>query len=55
MLEITAHAVSRETAIAFLKAVNIATEDEDGNIVPIAEVQITGINGEWQIPGVAGI
>lgn len=40
MLEITAAAVSREAAIAFLKAVNIADEDEHGNIVAIAEVQI---------------
>jgi hypothetical protein len=40
MLEITAAAVSREAAIAFLQAVNIATVDDTGNIVPIAEVQI---------------
>ncbi len=40
MIEITAHAVSREAAIAFLTAVNIADVDEAGNIVPIAEVQI---------------
>lgn len=40
MIEITAHAVSREAAIAFLQAVNIATTDGHGNIVPIAEVQI---------------
>ena len=39
-LEITAHATSREAAIAFLQAVNIATVDEAGNIVPIAEVNI---------------
>ena len=49
MLEITAHAVSREAAIAFLKAVNIADVDGAGNIVPIAEVQITGLNGEWTV------
>jgi hypothetical protein len=40
MLEITAAATSRAHAIAFLQAVNIATVDEQGNIVPIAEVQI---------------
>jgi hypothetical protein len=40
MLEITAAATSREAAIAFLKAVNIADVDAQGNIVPIAEVQI---------------
>jgi hypothetical protein len=39
-LEITAAATSREAAIAFLQAVNIATVDEAGNIIPIAEVQI---------------
>lgn len=39
-LEITAHASTREAAIAFLHAVNIATTDEAGNIVPIAEVNI---------------
>ena len=49
MLEITAHAASREAAIAFLKAVNIADVNKDGNIVPIAEVQITGLNGEWTV------
>ena len=47
MLEITAHAPTRAAAIAFLKAVNIADVDEAGNIVPIAEVQITGLDGEW--------
>jgi hypothetical protein len=40
MLEITAHAPTRAAAIAFLQAVNIATVDEAGNIVPIAEVNI---------------
>jgi hypothetical protein len=40
MLEITAAAQSRAHAIAFLQAVNIATVDEAGNIVPIAEVNI---------------
>lgn len=40
MIEITAHAATREAAIAFLKAVNIADVDENGNIIPIAEVQI---------------
>lgn len=54
MLEITAWAASREAAIQFLQAVNIATTDEDGNIVTIAEVQITGLNGEWSIEGVEG-
>lgn len=39
-LEITAHATSREAAIAFLQAVNIATVDAQGNIVPIADVNI---------------
>lgn len=54
MLEITAWAASREAAIAFLQAVNIATEDEAGNIVPIAEVQITGLNGEWSVGKMVG-
>ena len=49
MLEITAHAPTREAAIAFLQAVNIATVDEAGNIIPIAEVQITGLDGEWSV------
>ena len=40
MLEITAHATSRDAAIAFLQATRIATVDEAGNIVPIAEVNI---------------
>ena len=55
MLEITAAAVSREAAIALLQAVNIATVDEQGNIVPIAEVQITGLSGEWSVPDVPGV
>lgn len=54
MLEITAWAPDRAKAIAFLKAVNIATVDEQGNIVPIAEVQITGLDGEWTVPDVPG-
>jgi len=49
MLEITAHAPTREAAISFLQAVNIATVDEAGNIIPIAEVQITGLDGEWSV------
>lgn len=49
MLEITAHAPSREAAIAFLQAVNLATVDEDGRIIPIAEVQITGLDAEWTV------
>ena len=40
MLEITAHAPSRAAAIAFLKAVNIADVDAQGNIVPISDVNI---------------
>ena len=40
MLEITFWAASRDAAVAFLKAVNIADTDEQGNFVPIAEVQI---------------
>lgn len=55
MLEITAAATSRAHAIAFLQAVNIATVDEAGNIVPIAEVQITGLDGEWTVPDVPGV
>jgi hypothetical protein len=53
-LEITAHAPSREAAIQFLQAVNIATVDGEGRIVPIAEVQITGLDGEWTVEGVDG-
>jgi hypothetical protein len=51
MLEITAWAESREDAIAFLQAVNIATVDENGVFIPIAEVQITpsGANDQWQV------
>ena len=40
MLEITFWSVNRAAAAAFLKAVNIADQDADGNFVPIAEVQI---------------
>jgi hypothetical protein len=40
MLEITFWAQSRAHAVAFLKAVNIADTDADGNLIPIAEVQI---------------
>ena len=40
MLEITFWAASRDAAVAFLKAVNIADTDEDGNLVSIADVQI---------------
>jgi hypothetical protein len=40
MLDITAAATSREAAIAFLESINVATTDKEGNIVPIAEVQI---------------
>lgn len=39
-LEITAWAVSREAAIQFLQAVNIATVNEANEIIPIAEVNI---------------
>lgn len=39
-IEITAHAPSRAAAIAFLQAVNIATVDAQGNIVPISDVNI---------------
>jgi hypothetical protein len=40
MLEITAVAPTREAAIAFLQSINVATVDESGHIIPIAEVQI---------------
>ena len=39
-IEICAYAPNRETAIAFLQAINIADVDEAGNIIPIADVQI---------------
>lgn len=49
MLEVTAWAPDRDKAVAFLKAVNIADVDEQGRIIPIADVQITGLDGEWTV------
>lgn len=39
-IEVTAWSHDRTAAVAFLKAMNIADVDADGNIIPIADVQI---------------
>lgn len=40
MIDCTAWATDRATAVAFLQSINVATVDADNNIVPIAECQI---------------
>ena len=55
-LEITAYAPTRESAIAFLTACNIAKADANGVIIPIADVHIHPFrpNEEISIPNVPG-
>ena len=46
MIEVTAYAPDRETGIAFMQAVGIATLT-DGQIVPVVEAQFTSTDDGW--------
>lgn len=46
MIEVTAYAPDKETGVAFMKTVGIATE-QNGYLIPLVDVQWTSVDDGW--------